>query len=386
MANPVRLFGTAIIVPTGGITLAWTATITNGTTTATLTSVDGADPVLTAGTYSPDGFINHCAKKIRASIYARMVAEAVITTEPANAAAIPFKIGIQSGGLVSGVNQTLLRITCSTTGGALIGGVATTWSNFTLVNTSNLWCYLGFAYPGESRSLTISGGGIDDTGRFQPRWLYVTRNAIQDSGDRATFRGQYSRTLSDETISQYASGMGPVYDRDMSIRTQPQTMAGPPFLVGRFSAFGATRNLLTLQSVDETLFTGISNSYKRTDNLTAGAYLKCGRWWARYRDESPTDTFRCLDVWPTSIVPNVGEPIQVYPEIFAMIEEARRVGLLFVYEPVDSTGLSTFVAKAYCLRANGEILIQHNRTSEGNLYYNQDLLLRLVQNPSLAIP
>jgi hypothetical protein len=382
MPNPQRLFGTAVIVPVGGLALSWSAVAIDS---ALATQAISGTATLTAGTYSPDGFINHAAKKLRTSVYDAICAQAWFTTEPANAAAVPLQLGEPAAGLTEGVGQTLLRFKCATTGGALHSGLSTSWQSFSVVNTSNNWCWLGMAYPGETRALTISAGGWDDVGRFQPRWLFVTRNSFQDSGDYLLYPHQFSDLLSDDSVAQFSMG-GPRFGRDMSIRIQPQHIAGPPWAVGRFSGFGATRNLLALQAPDETLFSGISNTHKRTDNLTSPAYLRCGRWWARYRDESPTDTFRCLDVWPTSVVPVAGEPVQVYPELFAMLEEWRRVGLLFPYEPIDNTGLSTWLSKAYAPRSSGEWSIAPARHAEGNLYYNLNLSMLLVPNPGLATP
>jgi hypothetical protein len=382
MPNPQRLFGTAVIVPVGGLALAWSAVAIDS---ALATQAISGTATLTAGTYSPDGFINHVAKKLRTSVYDAICAQAWFTTEPANAAAVPLQLGIPAAGLTEGVGQTLLRFKCATTGGALHTGLSTSWQSFSVVNTSNNWCWLGMAYPGETRALAISAGGFDDVGRFQPRWLFVTRNSFQDSGDYAIYPGQFSELLGDETVAQYSFGVAR-FARDMSIRIQPQHLAGPPWAVGRFSGFGATRNLLALDAPDETLFTGISNTHKRTDNLVSPVYLRCGRWWARYRDESPSNTFRCLDVWPASITPNAGEPVQAYSELFAMLEEWRRVGLLFPYEPIDNTGLSTWLSKAYAPRSSGEWSIAPARHAEGNLYYNCSLEMLLVPNPQLATP
>lgn len=383
MPNPQRMFGTAVIVPVGGLALNWSAVAIDS---ALATQAISGTATLTAGTYSPTDFINHCAKKLRTSVYDAICAQAWFTTEPANAAAVPLKIGFPDAGVTEGVGQTVLRFRCASTGGALHSGLSTSWQSFSINNANSNWCWLGFAYPTENpRALTISAGGWDDVGRFQPRWLFVTRNSFQDSGDYAIYPGQYSYLLGDETVAQYSFGT-PSFARDMSIRIQPQHIAGPGWLVGRFSSFGATRNLLALDAPDETLFTGITNTHKRTDNLTSPAYLKCGRWWARYRDESPSNTFRCFDLWPTSITPNAGAPIEGCAELVVMKEEWRRVGLLFPFETVDSTGLTTHISKAYAPRSGGPWEIRPARVAEGNLYYNLDLAMLLVPNPQLATP
>jgi hypothetical protein len=159
--------------------------------------------------------------------------------------------------------------------------------------------------------------------------------------------------------------------------------------VGLFGAFGATRELLALQQVDatvnEALFTSaISGVNKRVDNLGAPAFLRCGKWWVRYRDESPTDTFRMMDVWPAAVVPIAGEPVQVYSEAIAFYEEWRRVGLMFRYSPIDLTGITSWLAKCYAPRFSGPLVMKPDRKAEGNLFYSLDFSCVLVPKPNLA--
>lgn len=381
MADPILLLGNSVIVATGGLALAWSAVAIDS---AMATQAISGTATLTAGTYSPHEFINHAAKTIRTSIYTAIAAQAWFTTEPVNAAAIPFQIGMPSAGPTTGVGATLLRIKCATTGGALHGGLSTSWQSFSLVNTSNNWCWLGLAYPGETRSLSVSGGGFDDTGRMQPRWLHFFRATFQDSGDYPVFASHYTRLLADDTVSQFSTGMPPVYYRDMTLVTLPQHIAGPPWVVGRFSAFGATRELLTYIARDETVYTGISGTSYRSDYLTSPVYLQCGRWWARYRDIS-SSAFRMFDVWPSSITPTAGNPVQAYSEAYAMVEEWRRTGLLFRYEALDQTGGVQWIAKAYAPRQSGAWEVRPQRRGN-SLFYSLDLRMVLVPHPQLATP
>jgi len=383
MANPHQILGTAVIVPTGGLSLSWSAVAVDS---LSATQAISGSATLTAGTYSPWGFVNHVAKQLRASLFAVINATAWFSTKPASVAALPVQMGLPAAGPTDGVGQTLLRLKCASTGGALHTGLATSWQSFSLVNTNNNWCWAGMAYPGETRALSISAGGFDDTGRFQPRWLFVLRSSFQDSGDDHAWSKFMSHQLGNNKVAQFTL-TNPQRSRVLSIRTQPQHIAGPSWLVGTFSTFGATRNLLALLSMDETLFTGVSNTYKRTDNLAAPAYLKCGDWWARYRDESPTDTYRLCDVWPTSISPASGEPVEAISEAQALFLEWQRVGLLFRYEPIDETGLSSNIAKAYAPRADsGGLAYRPQRVSQGNLFYSVDFPLLLNSNPALAVP
>lgn len=382
MADPILLFGNAVIVPTGGLALAWSAVAR--ASDATTQALSGT-ATLTAGTYSPDGFINHAASKMRTSIYNAIAAAAFFTTEPANAAAVPFKIGMPSAGPSFGVGATLLRVVMATTGGALKGGLATTWQSFSLVNTTSTWCWLGLAYPAETRALSIVADGPDDTGRFQPRWLHFFRATFADSGDYPIFPGHFSEQYDDGTVAQYSFGGGPRYHRDMTLKTMAQHIAGPPWLIGRFSSFNSSvRNRLTYIAMDETLFTGISGTDKRSDYLTSPVYLQCGRWWARYR-ETTGGYFHMMDLWPTSITPTAGNPVQAYSEAMAMVEEWRRTGLLFRFETLDQTAGIQWVSKAYAPNRRGSWEIRPVRRGN-SLFYDLDLSMLLVQHPELATP
>ncbi len=384
MAAPIILLGNAVIVPTGGLTLAWTAVLTDDTTTTSLTSADGADPVLTAGTYSPDGFINHVAKKIRASLYTRIAADAWVIAHDTEEN-MTVQLGVPSA-LSVGVGPVPLSITIDPTANLEGPAGIARLQSFTLVNTTGTWCWLGLAYPAESRALTITAGKVTlETGRFQPRWLHFFRATFTDSGDYPIFPGHYSEQYDDGTVAQYAFGGGPRYHRDMTLKALPQHIAGPPWLVGRFSAFsGGTRNLLTYIAQDETLFTGISGTDKRSDYLTSPVYLQCGRWWARYRDTTG-GYFRMLDLWPTAITPTAGNPIQAYSEAMAMVEEWRRTGLLFRFETLDQTAGVQWVSKAYAPNKKGAWEMRPMRRGN-SLYYDFDLSMLLVQHPELATP
>lgn len=383
MADPYQALGTAVIVPTGGLTLAWTAVITDGSTTATLNTSDSADPILTAGTYSPEGFMQHAANKIRASLYARLVADAWVTTKPAAATDLTVQIGMPAT-ITAGVGTVPLSITVNMNNVPKRAGVSVTFSSFTLTNTSNNWCYLGLANPGESRALTITAGVVSAVaGRFQPRWLFFFRSTFRDSGDLVRYYGHKTELLDNGKVRSYDLGRGPQWERDLVLVDLPQHIVGPPWVVGRFSAFGATRELLTIESAYSQLL-NISSNNKITTNLVSPAYLYAGQWWARYNTETPTDTFKCFDVWPSTRTPTAGEPVQVISEAEALEKEARRVGLLFRYDPDDSTGTTNWLPKAYALRSDAQP--RPIRRASGNLFYSIEYPLILVPNPALATP
>ena len=384
MANPYQAIGLAVIVPTGGLALVWSAVAIDS---ALATQAINGTATLIAGTYSPHGFIQHAANKLRTSIYDAIAAQAWFTTEPANAAAVPLKIGVPSI-ITAGVGATPLRITLATTGGALHAGLSTSWQSFTITNTANAapWFSLGLAYPGEARSLTVTGGGVDDTGRFQPRFLFFLRSSFDDSGDYPIYPNDRSIPLADGKADFHSTGTIQ-YHRDVRIKTAPQHIAGPAWPVGIFSAFvnsTTNRYSLTYAAPDETLFTGISGTAVDTTYLATPAYIQAGRYWARYRDVSG-GSFRCMEPWPTDLTPVAGSPVQVYPEVLALLDEWRRVKLLFRYATVDVTGVTSWLAKAYVPRASGEWNARAERRGN-SLFYDQLLPGVLVTDPELATP
>lgn len=384
MPDPYQVLGTAVIVPTSTV-LTWSGVVKDSVGLDTQAISGSAS--LTAGTYSPLGFINHCAKQLRISIYNAMAAiPAFFTILPATNTTIPLKIGLQTAGPSVALGATLLRIECATTGGALNSGNATEWQSFVLDNApASAWGMLGLTRVSEERNLTVSAGGFADDGRFQPRWLFVFRSHFQESGPLRQWPAHTATVYDDGTVAQYQFGTRNVFENTLTLVDQPQHLIGPPWLVGHFSAFGATRNLLQLQTLTETYFTSsLSGTYKRTENLVSPAYLRCNGWWARYYQESPTDTFACFDTWPTSVVPTAGEPIQVMPESEALVEEIRRVGLLFRFDPVASSGMTAWVSQAYALRTGANP--RPVRRAPGNLFYSVEIPLVLVPNPELTTP
>jgi len=380
MAVPFIGLGNAVTVPVGGLGLAWSAVAR--ASDATTQALSGT-ATLTAGKYSPDGFINHCAKKLRTSVFDAIVAAAYFTTKPVNAAAVPLKIGMPSAGPSAGIGTTPLRFVMATTGGALKGGLATTWQSFGLVNTNNNWCYLGLAYPNETRALTIVSAGPDDTGRAQPRWLYFVRASFTDTGDLITYPSLYSHNIGKGRVRS-SSTVDPHQDRVIRLVTQSQAFLGPPWHIARFSTFGATRDLLTYLTLDETLFTGISGTDVNTSYLTSPVYLRAGRYWARYRDTN-SGNLRMMDVWPAGITPVSGQTIQAYSEGYAMIEEWVRSRLLFRFDPIDASGTTAWTWQAYAPNAKGEWRVSCDRVGN-SLFYTLEMPCLLVEDPELAVP
>lgn len=383
MTTPYICLGCAVIVPTGGLALAWSAVAR--ASDATTQALSGT-ATLTAGTYSPDGFINHAASKLRTSVFAQITAAAFFTTKPVNAAAVPLKIGMPAAGPSAGIGTTPLRFVMATTGGAKAGvNLATTWQSFSLVNSSDSWCTLGLAYPGQTRALTIVGAGPDDTGLAQPRWLFFLRASFQDTGDLITFPNYYSHNTGSRVRSW--SGFEPNQNRTLRLVTQNQALIGPPWHIARFSQFAnatTERESLTYLTLDESLFTGMSGMDVNTAFLTSPVYLRAGRYWARYRDTN-SGSLRMMEPWPALITPVSGQTIQAYSEGYAMIEEWVRTGLLFRYDPIDATGVTAWTWQAYAPNVQGPWNVDCARVGN-SLFYTLELPCKLVEDPELAVP
>jgi hypothetical protein len=386
MTTPRHTYGCAIVLDSAE-TIAWSAVVTDGVTPFNLTSADVADPTLTAGTYSPEGFLNHVAKQLRASIFARLVADAAVTVEPSAATDLDVRLGFDDADIIAGVGTSLptlyidADLACETANGPV------TLTSITLNNTNGVWSRTGLCNVGESRTFTTSGGVAQGEARFCPRWFFCFRAARKDTGDYEELASLTSEPMGDGSAFTVEEGQ-PVFARDIAIVNQRQSMAGPSFVVGRFGSFGATRNILNLQTYSESLFYGMSNTYKRTTNLVAGMYLRCGGWWARFKEVSG-DSLVCYDVWPTTRVPVAGEPIQVISEAHALAKEWVRTGLLFPYEPNDADGAPTWISKAYAPRVQAQgsrLPLSHNRRDNANALYTMNLNGFLVWNPGLATP
>jgi hypothetical protein len=394
MTTPRHTYGTLVTLESSETrTLAWSCVVSDGVTTYTLDSVDVADPVLTADSYSPEGFIAHVAKKLRQSLFDRLDGMAETQpgaggTRPTAAGDLDVELGFPDANLVAGVNTSKLELWFDATplAGAATANGALSLTSVSLVNTNGVWSKTGLCTYGETRTVAASGGAVTITGRFQPRWWFCFRASRRDTGDYQEKPSVTSELMGDKSAFTVVEGV-PVFSRDIAIVNQRQNICGPPYVVGRFSAFGASRRLLDLQTYDETLFRGMTGTYKRTANLSEGQYLFAGDWWARYAATSG-DQFQCYDVWPSTKTPYTGEPIQVLSEVEALIEEWLRVGLLFVYEPNDEDGSPTWISKAYAPRVQsrgGALQLPHQRRDAAALY-TMNLSGFWVPNPGLATP
>jgi hypothetical protein len=385
--NPRQTFGTSVVIESSETrTLAWSAVVTDGVTPFALTSADVADPSLSAGEYSPHEFMVHVANVLRASIFARLVADAAVTAEPSAATDLDVQLGFPSANLIEGVGGPLPELwisddlACSTVNGPV------SLVSLTLDNSNGVWSKTGLCTFGESRTFNAANGGITATGRFCPRWFFLFRYARKDSGWQEEIPSLTSEPMGDGSSFVVTEGEE-VFYREVVITAQRLAMTGPPRVVGIFDSFGASRNILNLKTVNETLLRGMTGTYSRTDELSSPAYLRCGKWWARYKETSG-NSFVCFDAWPSTITPTAGAPILVYSEASALVREWLRVGLLFPYEPIDSTGAPSWMAlpmSPQAKQAGGAYRIENQRTGRYPLF-SVTLQGYAVTKPGLATP
>lgn len=356
-------YGTAVTLESSeDREIVWSCVVDDGVASYTLDLNDVADPELTAGTYEgATGFVAHVAKKLRQSLFDRL--DGMPETQPGAGGTRPtavgdltVELGFPAANLVAGVNASKLELYFDAdplAGAETVNGRLTLVS-VTLVNTNGVWSKLGLCTYGETRGpVAVSAGAVTITGRFQPRWFCVLKASKQDTG---TVRG---RTSVRSGILADGSGYLITSGRTVSHRTLtwvnlPAVQASPDRIVGRFSAFGASRRLLDMQTLDETLLRGMTGTYSRTSELEEGQYLYAGGWWARFHQlDGAEDTFECYDAWPANTTPKVGEPIRVLSELSALLEEWLRTKYLFVYEIDDATGVPDWIAMAYLPDAQG---------------------------------
>jgi hypothetical protein len=391
MPTARHTYGTAIVLDAAE-TLAYTAVVTAGGVDYTLDTSDGADPTLTAGTYDPVGFMEHVAKKLRASLFARLGAQPEIAgmggSPPSAATDLIVRLGIPDDNIVATPGGSLPELyldadmACSTAGGDV------SLKSITLINTSGgAWSRTGLCNFGESRTLSVSAGVVSGDARFQPRWLFCFRAQRRDSEDYEEIPSMTSEPMGDGSAFTVIEGK-PVFFRDIALVHQRKRMTGPPKVVAHFSAFGATRNILNIETNDETLLRSMTGTYSRASDLDEPLYLRAGEYWARFKETS-SGNLVCYDAWPANLTPTAGSPIQAMSEGLAMVKEWVRSGLLFVYEPVDDDGTPGWLAKCYAPRPaqrGGPYRMAPQRRDDANSLFTLSLSGFLVTKPGLATP
>lgn len=362
--------------------------VTDGVTDFTFNT---ALPNLIAGTYTPHGWMAHIATVLAQYIFDRCAATAGITVKPV-LLNIDLSLGTpQPNNVQPGVNLTLPILHIGALGGAATGVGPVTIKSFQLNNSTNGWGSLwAFCDVGETRlcnaaSGEVSAGVLNATCRFQPRYLASFRCSFVDSGNYEVLSGAFGDDHADG-VATYAEFGAATIARDLSLRAQQRNLTGPGFKVGIFSSFGATRNILNLLSINEARLNGMTGTYKRTDQLTAGQYLRIGKllFCARYKS-SVGDSFVLEETFPTTYVPSSGMPIFAVSEAEALTCEWRRTGFLIPYEPIDSSGQTSWIGDAYVPRFSGEWKVAPEKAARTPLY-TYDFNGLLCTAPGFATP
>jgi hypothetical protein len=375
MSVPYQMLGSAIVLDSA-LTLAYSLTAGDGSSSTTLDSSDAAHPTVAAGTYSPTDFLVAVGKALRSSVFARLVADPFVAVEPATAADIALFIGFDA--VTPGVGATLVRLQITGLGGAESSAGPLVPESLTLVNTAQAWSPLGLAWAGETRTIAGTGERVVADGRFQPRSLLVVRSSFDDSGDSETLPRE-TRLLGDGSVYQWRPGLPSRRERRLTLVDHAASVVGPPWAVGVWGAFGGSgRHLLSLQARDESVLLGVSGLSLRQDALPAATYLRVGGYWARYR-QTTGGALEAAEVWPSSAAPVAGETIEALPEALAWVLEVERTGLCWRYEPDDATGQTTYLGTPYALLARGELALAPRRRARSTLY---SITLDLMRVPS----
>lgn len=375
MAQTCKVYGVAVpIVVT---------TMTNLTIVLTDNAVDFTFtvslPNLTAGTYSAHSWVGHVAGKIRQYIKDRCDATAAITVKPV-LANIDVSLGWpQPASVVPGVNTSKPVLHIGSMGGAASATGPCFIKSFAVNNNGNNWASLwGWAEVGENRLANAASGEVSanvltSTCRFQPRFLYCYRANYENLGNEESVSGSFGDDHADGFATYLETGEVE-YNKLITLTNNQRVMTGPFFRVGTFSSFGATRNLFNLLPLDsitagEGLLNGMTGTYKRTDELTLGKYLRLGKTLYPVRFKSVAgNVFTCYETIPASYTIASGTPIYCLSEAHAMILEWRRTGLLICYDVDDSTGQTSWMGDSYVPAQQGKWVIGHERRTRIALY------------------
>lgn len=394
MANLVRAMGPAVFLASNTTMSSMVIVLTDGAVDYTFSTVL---PSLTANSYSPHTWVGHVAAKIRQYIFDRCAVTGAITTKP-TLANIDVSLGwpqASPNNVVPGVNLSLPRLHIGAIGGALVGAAPVVIKSFQINNATNGWASLwGWCEVGETRlanaaSGEVSANVLNSNCRFQPRFFYAFRAAYNDFGNEESSPGAFGDDHADGFATYYEAGE-PEVTRLIELVSQQRQLTGPMFKVGVFSSFGATRNLLNLQPIDsvtsgEAVLNGMTGTYKRTDELSLGQYLRIGKSLYPVRFKSVAgNVFTCYENIPTTYSFAAGTPIYCISEAHAMILEWRRTGLLLFYEVDDSTGLTSWMADAFVPNNQGRWVIGHERKTRIPLY-TVKLAGKLSLNSGLAV-
>lgn len=390
MAFKARAFAPAVVLATTTSFNGLTIVINDGVGDFTFNITV---PSAVAGVYSAHGWAAHFARLIRQYIKDRCDATAGIIVKPV-LANIDVSLGWPQASpinVVAGVNLSPLRFHIGSLGGAASINGPCVIKSVQLNNASNhIYSLWGLTESEETRLMNaasgeVSGGVLNADGRFQPRFFYACSAHFTDDGNQESLDGAFGDDHADGDATYYEFGETSV-ERIITLVALQRQQTGPMYKVGLFSSFGATRNIINLSSADETLLNGMTGTYKRTDQLALGQYIRVGKsiYPLRFKQVS-ADTFVTYEPMPASVVPTAGTPIYVVSELHALTLEWRRTGLLLAYDPIDASGLTSWMGDFYVPARQGEWKFRHDRAARIPLY-SYTVAGKLCMNPVLSAP
>lgn len=379
MSIPTK-FGTAVIVSSGD-QLDYSCTITDGVSNSVISDTIA----LTAGTYSPDGYLTHVGKVLRTSLFTQISGSSLSTTDPPSEASVIVQIGIPDANVLTSPGATKVELFLGATGATGPGGAITYVSFSPVQGAGSVWHSLGIALPQVGRTFNASGGTITGTGLSQPRWIFVFRASINDFGDEERLPGLFGLPVGDGSTFVHDFGRSARY-REITIVDLPQKDTGPARPVAFFNTFTAVRSTFTVDSRDEAVLRGMTGTLKDLSNLSDGDYLRIGDFWARFESEVSSNNLRTYDLWPTGLVLNTSEIVDAISDGQALIKEWIRTQKLFVYERNEGAGTSKWISRCYAPAQNGVYRIEQRRRDNRNGRYSIDLSCVLNTNPGLTVP
>jgi hypothetical protein len=386
MGNPRLFLGTAVPLDSAQTMTALEVVVTDNV--GPDITLSGTLPSLTAGTYSPHGWMAHGAQKLAQWLFDRLSAHVSITVDPSSVNNIDVSLGIPDANLIAGVGTTLPHLHIGSLAGAATASGPVVIKS---LKVDQAWGSLfGLARADETggsiRVINAVAGVLDADARFQPWWAYCCRASLRDSGDYEEVAAAFADTITGGGVSYYEFGES-TFARDWEIVAQDRRITGPAVRVGTFLSFGANRSILNLQSINEARLYGMVGTYKRTDNLATPQYLRIGRtlYPARFRRVTG-DTFELLERLPLSLgTPAAGTEISIVSELHALTLHWRRTRRLMFYDPIEASGQTSWMGKAYAPNKQGAWKIGHERAARTPLF-TMAFAGKFDSNPGFASP
>lgn len=382
--SPVRGYGTATVLDAPLEIRLSLDLVTDQQDQETLDASDAPYLTLPAGVYSPQGLLLSVGHRVRQWIFDAVDGSPALVNNMASAAEVPFFLGLAGPLARLPLGGNRVRWELNGFLDATLNGEPVVVTSATLLNTNGLWSLLGLCRPDEAR--TEMALGLDllrIDGRYQPRWLYVTKASFRDTGDIRQPQ-EYQAVSFGKKVRTFRFGEDRV-TRDITLVDETPEFAGPDVVAGEFGAVQGQRWKVDFPAYDESTLLEVEDTDRQPDLLTPHRYLRVGDFRARL-DAVTGDTVVLFEPLPSGEAPPLRSPLELVSEGQALLEEALETGYLFPLELNESTGAPRWTPKAYAPRSQEGSFLLQPRIREQNLpYYSLEVPLLLRTDPELTV-